>query len=145
MPYGAQRISHYLSEHDITCSTDGFSQYDAHQVLKNQIYVGSSTTAMWMIRIDPRSGDHRPVEICGHCGNKLILSTSDTRQLMPNGSIERPTRAKYKCHFNVQHPSQSDGQSGYCVKVMDRAICHQLSKLKTATARPLSASPHISP
>ena len=179
--YGAQRISHYLSEHGIT-RPDGrdFPNTTLIKILKNRMYVGiihngdmesepipalqiidqqtfDAVQELMTDRKTPRTGTPNTLRgqsllvgniYCGHCGNKLTLSTSGTKRLMPNGSIERRTRARYQCHFNVRHPGQCDGQSGYGVKVVDnivdRAICHQLSKLKAADSEAIIRQAHES-
>ena len=39
-----------------------------------------------------------------------------------DGSIYHDVRARYQCHYNVRHPGECDGQSGYGVKKLDGII-----------------------
>ena len=39
---------------------------------------------------------------CGHCGSKLILTTSGKRYDRPTG--KQTPRARYGCHYKVRHP-----------------------------------------
>lgn len=59
---------------------------------------------------------------CGHCGGKLTLTTSGRKRANKDGTIHRETRARYQCHYNVRHPGECDGQSGYGLDKLDRLI-----------------------
>ncbi len=59
---------------------------------------------------------------CAHCGNRLTLTTSGRRKLAPDGTVIRAARARYQCHYNVRHPGECDGQSGYGVAKVDEII-----------------------
>ena len=83
---------------------------------------------------------------CGHCGNRLTLTSSGTTRLLPSGAKERVTRIRYQCHYNVRHPGRCDGQSGYGVKIVDniveRVIMHQFSKIKAADSAAIIQQTH---
>ena len=70
---------------------------------------------------------------CGHCRNRLTLTTSGRKRERKDGSIIREVRSRYQCHYNVRHPGECDGQSGYGVKkidgIIDRIVRYQLSRI----------------
>ena len=59
---------------------------------------------------------------CAHCGNRLTLTTSSRYKSMPDGTIQKEVRARYQCHYNVRHPGECDGQSGYSVPKLDSIV-----------------------
>lgn len=73
---------------------------------------------------------------CGHCGGRLTLTTSGRKRVRKNGTVVRETRARYQCHYNVRHPGECDGQSGYSVekldKLGDQIIRIQLERIQSA-------------
>ena len=56
---------------------------------------------------------------CGHCGSKLVLTTSGGG--MRYGKKRIPT-LRYNCHNQVRHPQDCDGMSGYTVEKVDRIM-----------------------
>lgn len=78
---------------------------------------------------------------CGHCGGKLTLTTSGRKRVRADGTIHRETRARYQCHYNVRHPGECDGQSGYGVdkldKLIDQIIHIQFERIRNAPPRAL--------
>lgn len=66
---------------------------------------------------------------CAHCGNRLTLTTSGRNKKMPDGTIQKEVRMRYQCHYNVRHPGECDGQSGYSVNKVD-GIVDQLVRMK---------------
>ena len=60
-----------------------------------------------------------------------------------DGSIYHDIRARYQCHYNVRHPGECDGQSGYGVKkldgIIDRIVRYQLSKISAASGEDIVA------
>lgn len=70
---------------------------------------------------------------CGHCRNRLTLTTSGRKRERMDGTINREVRSRYQCHYNVRHPGECDGQSGYGVKkldgIVDRIVRYQLSRI----------------
>ncbi len=79
---------------------------------------------------------------CGHCRNRLTLTTSGRKRKTKDGII-RETRCRYQCHYNVRHPGECDGQSGYGVKkldgVIDKIIRYQFSKIQNASSSSIIA------
>ena len=79
---------------------------------------------------------------CGHCRNRLTLTTSGRKRKTKDGII-RETRCRYQCHYNVRHPGECDGQSGYGVKkldsVVDKIIHYQFSKIINASSSAIIA------
>ena len=75
---------------------------------------------------------------CGHCRNRLTLTTSGRKYERQDGTVRREVRSRYQCHYNVRHPGECDGQSGYGVKkldgIIDRIIRYQLSRISAASA-----------
>ena len=59
---------------------------------------------------------------CGHCGGRLTLTTSGRKRVRKDGTLHRETRARYQCHYNVRHPGECDGQSGYGVTKLDGIV-----------------------
>lgn len=80
---------------------------------------------------------------CGHCGGRLTLTTSGRKRVRKDGTIVRETRARYQCHYNVRHPGECDGQSGYGVekldKLVDQIIRIQLGRIQNAPSQELIA------
>ena len=80
---------------------------------------------------------------CGHCGGRLTLTTSGRKRVLKDGTIHRETRARYQCHYNVRHPGECDGQSGYGVdkldKLVDQIIRIQFERIKKAPPQALIA------
>lgn len=78
---------------------------------------------------------------CGHCGGRLTLTTNGRKRVLKDGSIHRETRARYQCHYNVRHPGECDGQSGYGVdkldKLIDQIIHIQFERIKQAPPQAL--------
>jgi len=80
---------------------------------------------------------------CAHCGNRLTLTTSGRNKRMPDGTIQKEIRMRYQCHYNVRHPGECDGQSGYSVKKVD-AIVDQLIRMKFSEITAASESEILS-
>ena len=80
---------------------------------------------------------------CGHCGGRLTLTTSGRKRIRKDGTVMRETRARYQCHYNVRHPGECDGQSGYGVekldKLVDQIIRIQLGRIQNAPSQELIA------
>ena len=80
---------------------------------------------------------------CGHCGGRLTLTTSGRKRIRKDGTVMRETRARYQCHYNVRHPGECDGQSGYGVekldKLVDQIIRIQLGRIQSAPPQELIA------
>ena len=78
---------------------------------------------------------------CGHCGGRLTLPTSGRKRVRKDGTILRETRARYQCHYNIRHPGECDGQSGYGVdkldKLVDQIIRIQLGRIQNAPPQEL--------
>jgi len=78
---------------------------------------------------------------CGHCGGRLTLTTSGRKRVLKDGTIHRETRARYQCHYNVRHPGECDGQSGYGVdkldKLVDQIIRMQFKRIQNAPSQTL--------
>ena len=74
---------------------------------------------------------------CGHCRNRLTLTTSGRKRINKHGELVREVRARYQCHYNVRHPGECDGQSGYGVKKLDgiveQIVRYQLSRISAAS------------
>jgi len=66
---------------------------------------------------------------CGHCGSKLVLTTSGKNYYRADGTYVKKVRLRYQCHYKVRHPQLCDGQSGYEVTKLDGIVekaIHQL-------------------
>ena len=80
---------------------------------------------------------------CGHCGGRLTLTTSGRKRVNKDGTIHREVRARYACHYNIRHPGECDGQSGYGVTKLDdlvsKIVRMQFAKIKNVSAHNLIA------
>ena len=76
---------------------------------------------------------------CAHCGNRLTLTTSGKRVKRENGEIKYEPRIRYQCHYNVCHPGECDGQSGYGVTKLD-GIVEKVIRMKFAEITAASES-----
>lgn len=80
---------------------------------------------------------------CGHCRNRLTLTTSGRKRVNKCGDLVREVRARYQCHYNVRHPGECDGQSGYGVKkldsIVDQIVRYQLSRISAASGAEIVA------
>ncbi len=83
---------------------------------------------------------------CGHCGNRLTLTTSGRVINRADGTIQNGVRLRYNCHYKVRHPDKCDGPSGYgTVKLdstVDQIIRYQLSKIQTTSSSYTVAKQH---
>ena len=52
---------------------------------------------------------------CAHCGKRMSLTSSTRKRIRADGTVIREKRIRYSCNYNVRHPGQCDGQSGYGV------------------------------
>lgn len=68
---------------------------------------------------------------CAHCGNRLTLTTSGRRVYRADGTVKYEPRMRYQCHYNVRHPGECDGQSGYGVTELD-GIVEKIIRMKFA-------------
>ena len=68
---------------------------------------------------------------CAHCGNRLTLTTSGRRVYRTDGTVKYEPRMRYQCHYNVRHPGECDGQSGYGVTKLD-GIVEKVIRMKFA-------------
>lgn len=83
---------------------------------------------------------------CAHCGNRLTLTTSGRNKKMPDGTIQKEVRMRYQCHYNVRHPGECDGQSGYSVQkvdgIVDQLIRMKFSEIAAASESEILSSQH---
>ena len=83
---------------------------------------------------------------CGHCGNRLTLTTSGRQRVNKDGTVHSEVRARYNCHYRTRHPDKCDGPSGYGVTkldgIMDQIIRYQLAKISTASGNDLIKEQH---
>ncbi len=83
---------------------------------------------------------------CGHCGNRLTLTTSGRRKKNHDGTECWVARPRYQCHYKVRHPGMCDGQSGYGVpkldEVVDKLVRMQLEKIKCTPRDDMVVSQH---
>ena len=70
---------------------------------------------------------------CAHCGNRLNITSSGRTRLRADGTVVKEKRYRYSCNFNVRHPGQCDGQSGYGVTTLDavveRIVCMKFEEI----------------
>jgi len=90
----------------------------ARTMHRNDVPLNSKGQAMLVGRI-----------FCGHCGNRLTLTTSGRKRTRADGSVVKDVRLRYQCHYNLRHPGECDGQSGYGVTKLD-AIVEEIVRMK---------------
>lgn len=74
---------------------------------------------------------------CAHCGNRMSLTSSTRKRIRADGTVIREKRIRYSCNYNVRHPGQCDGQSGYGVITVDN-IVESVVRMKFAEIRECS-------
>ena len=83
---------------------------------------------------------------CGHCRNRLTLTTSGRQRVNKDGSVHSEVRARYGCHYKVRHSDKCNGQSGYGVPkldaIMDEVIRYQLGRIKMSSESSVIADQH---
>ena len=83
---------------------------------------------------------------CGHCGNRLTLTTSGRKRVHSDGTVIHEMRPRYSCHYKPRHPGECDGQSGYGVKKLDDLVDHivraQLERIRTTPNTEIISSQH---
>jgi len=124
--YGAQRLCRFLHDNGIK-SRDGKgfpNTGQAQEIMHQRLRPHSS------IPLNCKGKSLLVGNIyCAHCGNRLTLTTSGRNKKMPDGTIQKEVRMRYQCHYNVRHPGECDGQSGYSVKKVD-SIVDQFIRIK---------------
>ena len=75
---------------------------------------------------------------CGHCGNRLTLTTSGGRKHSHDGT-RGPARVRYECHYKKRHPRECDGPTGYGqVKldpIVDKMVRMKFAEIKATPRR----------
>jgi len=59
---------------------------------------------------------------CGHCGGRLILTTSNTARKTASGERVVRKRFRYICYNKTRHRSTCKGQTGYTSHILDDLI-----------------------
>ena len=59
---------------------------------------------------------------CGHCGNRLGLTSSGRTHTYADGHTVKEVRPRYSCFYKIRHPGDCDGQSGYGVSKLDSIV-----------------------
>lgn len=77
------------------------------------------------------------IVFCAHCGNRLSLTSGVRKRIRADGTVIREKRIRYSCNYNVRHPGQCDGQSGYGVITLDN-IVESVVRMKFAEIRECS-------
>ena len=84
---------------------------------------------------------------CAHCGWRLTLTTNGVRKkLLPDGTVQKTAKIRYECHYNIRHPGECDGQSGYSYKKVDdlveKVIRMKFAEIKAAPAMEIVSRKH---
>lgn len=83
---------------------------------------------------------------CGHCKNRLTLTTSGKKYIRKDGTVRNQVKSRYQCHFKARHPDLCDGQSGYGVikldEIVDALVRYQLSRIRVSAKDSLIAEQH---
>ena len=59
---------------------------------------------------------------CGHCGNRLSLTSSGRTHTYADEHTVKEVRPRYSCFYKIRHPGDCDGQSGYGVSKLDSIV-----------------------
>ena len=59
---------------------------------------------------------------CGHCGNRLSLTSSGRTHTYADGHTVKEVRPRYSCFYKIRHLGDCDGQSGYGVSKLDSIV-----------------------
>jgi hypothetical protein len=59
---------------------------------------------------------------CGHCGARLIVTTNGKKYVRKDGAVTVTPRSRYVCYNKTRHQHLCDGQTGYTVSKLDKAI-----------------------
>ena len=80
---------------------------------------------------------------CGHCKNRLTLTTSGKKYIRKDGTVRNQVKSRYQCHFKARHPDLCDGQSGYGVikldEIVNALVRYQLSRIRVSAKDSLIA------
>ena len=75
---------------------------------------------------------------CGHCGNRLTLTTSGGRKHSHDGT-RGPARVRYECHYKKRHPRECDGPTGYgqakLDPIVDKMVRMKFAEIKATPRR----------
>ena len=52
----------------------------------------------------------------------MNITSSGRTRLRADGTVVKEKRYRYSCNFNIRHPGQCDGQSGYGVTTLDAVV-----------------------
>lgn len=59
---------------------------------------------------------------CGHCGGRLVLTTSGKVVKLANGENKGVKRIRYICYNKTRKRAECDGQTGYSMHIVDEAV-----------------------
>ena len=59
---------------------------------------------------------------CGHCGARLTVTTNGKKYTRKDGNITITPRTRYVCYNKTRHKEKCDGQTGYTVSKLDKAV-----------------------
>ncbi len=66
---------------------------------------------------------------CGHCGGRLVLTTSGKVVRLANGENKGVKRIRYVCYNKTRRRLECDGQTGYTMHVLDDAVTQVLHQI----------------
>lgn len=66
---------------------------------------------------------------CGHCGGRLVQSTSKTTYHHADGTSATKNRVRYICYNKAHHREECCGQTGYSTQRVDELVLTQLFQL----------------
>ncbi len=74
---------------------------------------------------------------CGHCGGRLVLTTSGKVVRLADGETKGVKRIRYICYNKTRKRIECDGQTGYSMHILDGAVeemfISTVSKIATAS------------
>ncbi|MFT9077245.1 zinc ribbon domain-containing protein [Ethanoligenens sp.] len=66
---------------------------------------------------------------CGHCGHKMVLTTSGKNYTRVDGIVIHNVRLRYQYHNQVRHPDLCDGQNTYRSEKVDALVAESIHRL----------------
>lgn len=81
---------------------------------------------------------------CGHCGGRLVITTSGKPVHMASGETVRYKRIRYVCYNKTRQRRECDGQTGYTMHILDdmvTKIIHEVfNKMRGASSEDIVGS-----
>lgn len=78
---------------------------------------------------------------CGHCGGRLILTTSSSRGKDATANHSSSKRIRYVCYNKTRHRKECDGQTCYTMHYLDDAVTEVIHSLQQTLTHMAETTP----